>query len=133
MIAVLVYLASSAEAQTQNLAYNLSWTNGAVLPDGSNRPDVTFIQQRVRAAGQTTFTEWVEIGAVQFPTTTFQDKILSDPGGRMICYRVAHRNSAGSSPFTPEVCTTTPVVLKVPNVPNDNKPIVIILGPFTVP
>lgn len=133
VIAVLIYLASSAEAQTQNLAYNLSWTNGAVLPDGSNRPEVTLIQQRVQEPGSTVFTNWVEIGVVQFPTATFQDKIVGDPGGRSICYRVAHRNAAGTSPFTPEACVKTPIVTKVPNVPNNNQPVVIILGPFTVP
>lgn len=133
VLLVLIYLASSAEAQTQNLNYNLSWTNGAVLPDESNKPDQTYIQQRVKEPASTTFSPWVEIGFVQFPTSTFQDRIVSDPGGRTICYRVAHRNSAGSSPFTPEACAVTPVVKKIPNVPNDNKAVVIILGPFTVP
>lgn len=134
LLTLLSWLASGeALAQTQNLGYNLTWTNGPVLPDESNKPDVTFVQQRVREPGSTTFTPWTEIGFVQFPTATYADKIANDPGGRTICYRVAHRNSAGSSPFTPEACTVTPVVKKVPSVPNNNAPVVIILGPFTVP
>ena len=132
VIAVLIYLASSAEAQTQSLTYNLSWTNGAVAPDGSNRPDVTIIQQRVRAAGQTNFTPWADIGSVDFPTATFQDKISGDPGGRTVCYQIAHRNTAGTSSFTPEACVVTPVLRRIPSAPNNSAPVIIIIGPVTV-
>jgi hypothetical protein len=109
---------ATAQAQTQSLSYTLSWTNGAVLPDNSNRPDVTIIQQRVRAAGSTTFTAWADIGSVPFPQNTFV---------------VAHRNVAGTSAFTPEACTITPTVLKIPLAPNEGKPVIIIIGPVTVP
>jgi hypothetical protein len=124
---------ATAQAQTQSLSYTLSWTNGAVLPDNSNRPDVTIIQQRVRAAGSTTFTAWADIGSVPFPQNTFVDKISNDPGARTICYQVAHRNVAGTSAFTPEACTITPTVLKIPLAPNEGKPVIIIIGPVTVP
>lgn len=132
LLALLSWLASPAVAQTQSLSYTLTWTNGAVLPDNSNKPDVTIVQQRVRAAGQNTFTDWADIGFVQFPTTTFQDTINGDPGGRTICYKVAHRNAAGTSPFTPEACAVTPTVLKIPSVPNQNAPVIILLGPVTI-
>jgi hypothetical protein len=132
ILGLLTYLASSAEAQTQNLNYKLTWQHGAVAPDGSNRPDGNIIQQRVRNAGSTTFTAWTEIGRTVFPIAEFSDSIQGDPGGRTICYQVAAFNKTGTSTFTNEACVTTPVVLKIPVVPNNGQPVIIILGPVTV-
>lgn len=128
LLLLLTFLVSPAAAQTQNLNFQLTWTNGAVSADGSNRPDQTIIQRKV--APSTTFSE---VGRVEFPVAAYSDRIVSDPGNVTYCYRVAHINAGGTSPFTPEACATSPVVKRIPNVPNNNVPVIIIIGPFTVP
>lgn len=112
--------------QTQTVSYKLQWEHGAILADQSNKPDGNIVQRRISTGS------WTEIGRTVYPVKEYNDQIANDSGGNSVCYRVSAFNATGSSAFTPEACVTTPIVQKIPSVPNNNAPVIIILGPVSI-
>jgi hypothetical protein len=76
-------------------SFQLSWADNSQNEDGFN------IERKVGTAG--TFSLLATVGA---NTTSYVNSNLAD--STTYCYRVNAFNSAGSSPYTSELCATTP-------------------------
>lgn len=97
MLLLVFLLLFAAPAQAASLM--ATWTPGAVLPDGSNRPDGFAIERHAGTTGT-----FAEIGRVGGSQLVYVDNALTM--GQLYTYRVRAFNTAGMSGYSLEASGT---------------------------
>jgi hypothetical protein len=103
IIAVVFVLVSAvAEAQTQTVTFNLTWSD----PNSGTKQEAGFNIER----GPTATGVFKQIATTKPDVTTYTDTITNDPGSTQYCYRVTAYNSAGTATSNVVCGTSAPLV-----------------------